>query len=150
MAAQVPSLTRLVGETERTLQEVLRRQLERSGVSFPEWVVFTLVAPVRMLPRTALIDSLARARIVAAGKEDDLISSMIAAGHIEEGVDLAITEAGASVFQPLRQSISSLIDELMRDIPPENVETTRLVLALVQRRASELLSGKLHLAAPDD
>lgn len=39
-----PHITRLIGEAERTLQALLQRQLEKAGMSFPEWVALTVLS----------------------------------------------------------------------------------------------------------
>lgn len=39
-----PHITRLIGEAERTLQTLLQRQLEKAGMSFPEWVALTVLS----------------------------------------------------------------------------------------------------------
>ena len=37
-------ITRFIGEAERTLQALLQRQLQKAGVSFPEWVALTILS----------------------------------------------------------------------------------------------------------
>ncbi|WP_454623399.1 hypothetical protein [Brucella anthropi] len=39
-----PHITRLIGEAERTLQALLQRQLEKAGMSFPEWFALTVLS----------------------------------------------------------------------------------------------------------
>lgn len=39
-----PPITRFIGEAERTLQALLQRQLEKAGMSFPEWVALTVLS----------------------------------------------------------------------------------------------------------
>ncbi|KYB44935.1 hypothetical protein AB664_16475 [Brucella anthropi] len=77
-----PPITRFIGEAERTLQALLQRQLEKAGMSFPEWVALTILSGGQ-LTAEGLVQTIADARVVVPGREmtvvDDLIGKELVA-----------------------------------------------------------------------
>ena len=100
-----PPLTRFIGEAERTLQALLKHQLDRAGLRFEEWVTLTIVSGATAPDKATLLRQIAAAKVVAPGDEADLLHAMIQRGHIEGDSALALSAEGRAVFETSKMPI---------------------------------------------
>lgn len=133
-----PPITRFIGEAERTLQALLQRQLQKAGISFPEWVALTILSGGQ-LPTEELAQAIAGARVVAPGSEMTLVNDLIGKELVARGQNLSITQRGLDVFQPLRDSVRGVTSRLVADVSSDDLAVTRRVLETLTSRAVELL-----------
>lgn len=135
-------LTRDIGQAERTLQALLHRRLLQARVTFPEWVVLTLLSAGSRLPDSELVAKLREGKIADSTTARDLIASMIDAGSIASADgQLSLSETGMNLFRPLREAIEGITHDLFAAVPPADLEATRRTLIAVTNRANQLLSA---------
>lgn len=135
-----PPLTRFIGEAERTLQALLKHQLDRAGLRFEEWVTLTIVSGATAPDKATLLRQIAAAKVVAPGDEADLLHAMIQRGHIEGDSALALSAEGRAVFEPLRDAIRGITSGLFAELSADDLDTTRRVLETVTQRANQFLA----------
>jgi DNA-binding MarR family transcriptional regulator len=133
-----PPITRFIGEAERTLQALLQRQLQKAGMTFPEWVALTLLSGGQ-LSKEGLAQAIAGARVVAPGSEMTLVNDLIGKELVARGQNLSMTQRGLNVFQPLRDSMRCVTSRLAAGVSSDDLAVTRRVLETVTSRAVELL-----------
>jgi hypothetical protein len=131
------TLTRDIGEAERTLRALLERQLAGAGLSFPEWAVLSFLdgAP---LDRGELVRRQLRGSVVRdLGEAESTVDGLLASGLVapRSGDALGLTDAGEARYQPVRQQVGRITDGLYRGLPAADVEATHRTLAEVARRA---------------
>lgn len=133
-----PPITRYIGEAERTLQALLQRQLQKAGLSFPQWVALTILSGAP-LTREGLAQAIADARLVLPGREMSVVDDLVAEDFVVLGQNLAITRKGLDLFQPLRENVRGITSGLLADVSGDDLTVTRRVLETVTSRAAELL-----------
>ncbi|WP_285294061.1 hypothetical protein [Aureimonas altamirensis] len=133
-----PPITRFIGEAERTLQALLQRQLQKAGMSFPEWVALTILSGGQ-LTAEGLAQAIADARVVVPGREMTVVDDLIGKELVARGQNLSMTQRGLDVFQPLRDSVRGVTSRLVADVPSDDLAVTRRVLETLTSRAVELL-----------
>lgn len=142
-----PPLTRDIGRTERTLQTLIGQQLDRAGVTFPEWVALTFLSGSGPLSGTELAHRLVDDAVAPVGHAQAVVGALIgrgwAASHASDLVDsdaatLTITDDGAAVYGALRATIGRLTERLFAGIEPVDLDATRRTLREVRRRAARL------------
>lgn len=135
-------LTKTVGKAERTLQRLLATQLEQAGISFAEWTVLVFLSGPAALPRTDLVAALAHGQIADDQAAERLLSAMENKGLIVVAdTAVALTDAGKTLFLPLREQVQALTSGLVEGIAIEDLEATNRTLTLVAARAEMLLAG---------
>jgi DNA-binding MarR family transcriptional regulator len=144
-----PPLTRDIGQTERTLQALIHRQLARAGVTFPEWVVLTFLTAsgpltagnlAQRLTDDEIAPSAVAVAVVGAMVEKGLIGPATSSPGEPEAPRLTVTDAGTAVYVPLRAAIGQLTGDLFADIDATDLDATRRTLNEVTRRAKRLLA----------
>ncbi|WP_125270180.1 hypothetical protein [Agrobacterium sp. FDAARGOS_525] len=133
-----PPITRFIGVAERTLQALLQRQLQKAGMSFPEWVALTILSGGQ-LTAEGLAQAIADARVVVPGREMTVVDDLIGKELVARGQNLSMTQRGLDVFQPLRDSVRGVTSRLVADVPSDDLAVTRRVLETLTSRAVELL-----------
>ncbi|MFB8342729.1 hypothetical protein ACWGNA_25760 [Brucella cytisi] len=133
-----PPITRFIGEAERTLQALLQRQLQKAGMSFPEWVALTILSGGQ-LTAEGLAQAITDARVVVPGREMTVVDDLIGKELVARGQNLSMTQRGLDVFQPLRDSVRGVTSRLVADVPSDDLVVTRRVLETLTSRAVELL-----------
>lgn len=135
-----PPLPRLIGETERTLQALLQRQLLQAGLTFPEWVALTVLSDTGPFTVPRLVDVVAASKVVASGSERNLVVGLIKKGFVQGEEELTITERGLELFEMLRRRVQTITANITADLPKEDLEAARRVLETVTHRAARLLA----------
>lgn len=135
-----PSITRFIGEAERTLQALLRHQLQQVGMTFAQWVAMTVLSG-GPLPVTRFTEAIAAARVVPAGEELQVADDLVEKGFVAGGSEISMTERGLDVFRPLRGRVSDLTTSLVAEMPADDLAATRRVLEILTHRATQMLVG---------
>ena len=131
-------ITRFIGEAERTLQALLQRQLQKAGVSFPEWVALTILS-AGPLSADGFTQAIVAARVVPPGKEMSVVNDLVAKEVVAQGHNFSMTQNGLDLFEPLRDSVRRMTSGLVTDVTNDDLAATRRVLETLTSRASELL-----------
>lgn len=143
MDTSTPFGTRLIGQTEKTLNAILNRLLAGSGVTEPHWVALT----VTLHGGTAGTDE-AALRVATTLKTTpdtgaELLGELIDRGFVgTTDVDMvAVTDDGRAFHEAVQQEVQAVTARLWGDIPATQLETAAAVLATVQERAAGELAA---------
>ena len=125
----------LIGETEKTLGALLRRFLEGTGLTEPQWVTLRLAA---------LIDGTVDAYGLAAAVADraqfpdaaDLVSQLTSRDLLENG---RLTSDGRSLIAKAQRTITTETAPIWDHLPDDDVAAATRVLNEVVTRARALL-----------
>src|SRR4051794_25445647 len=124
----------LLGQTEKTLQALLRRTLVGTGLDEPQWVTLRIAIMLDgHADRAALISAVAdRAKFAdTASIVDDLTER----GLVANGQP---TDAGRELVASVLAASDRTNGSLWHDLPADDVEAATRVLNEVLRRAREL------------
>lgn len=147
-------LNRSIGETERTLGALLGQVLHPIGLTFPEWTVLSVLNGSGPQSVEWVVDQLIDGQIAASGDARDVVAGLQAKGLLApvagvlvssglegdgESVQLTLTEAGESRYQPVRRTVASITTDLYSGLPEDDLETTQRILAEVSRRGKRRL-----------
>jgi DNA-binding MarR family transcriptional regulator len=124
----------LLGQTEKTLQALLRNTLAETGLTEPQWVGLRLAVMLDgQVDASGLIAAITdRAKFADASAIVDLLT--------ERGlvVDGRPTDAGRELVARLLAARDRTNGSVWRDLPADDVEAATRVLNEVLRRAREL------------
>ena len=126
----------LIGETEKTVNALLRRFLEGTGLTEPEWVTLRLA---HVLDGRVGADGLAAAVADRAHFPDaaDLVSELTDRGLLDDG---RLTPAGRELTAGVQATIATETAAIWDDLPADDVAATTRVLNEVVTRARAVLS----------
>jgi hypothetical protein len=145
MSPQPTFGTALLGQTEKTLNAILNRQLAGTGVTEPQWVALTLaVIGGESVDRAQLVSRVTGALKIAPADANERIRELASAGLLDLSDDstAAVTDAGREFYARTRTTVIEITDRLWGDLPPQDLETAGRVLATVLERANaELRAG---------
>jgi hypothetical protein len=125
----------LIGETEKTLNAVLRRFLEGPGLTEPQWVTLRLAG---VLDGTVDADGLAAAVADRAHFADasGLVAQVTTRGLVDAG---RLTAAGRDLVAEVQAEIAAATAPVWDGLPPADVEAaTRLLNEVVRRGRAAL------------
>jgi hypothetical protein len=127
----------LVGQTEKTLQALLRHTLAGSGLSEPEWVTLRLATMIdEQLDRPGLISVVAdRAKFA---DPTAIVDALTERGLVVDGQP---TTAGRELVSDVLAASETSNGTVWRDLPTGDVDATTRVLNEVLRRARELAAS---------
>lgn len=125
----------LIGETEKTLNALLRRFLQGTGLTEPEWVTLRL---------TDLLDGSVDATGLAAAVADrahfpdaaDLVTELTDRGLIDNG---RLTPAGRNLIATVQTAIARETTPIWNHLPDDDVAAATRVLNEVVARARAVL-----------
>lgn len=123
----------LVGETEKTLQALLRMALADSGLDERQWVTLRLSAQPDDLPLTVRVAT--RAHFPDA---DELVATLENRGLVSAG---AATDAGQAMLTTVLAKSAALSGPIWDDIEDADAAARALTVVLARARAA------LHAAA---
>jgi hypothetical protein len=127
----------LLGQTEKTLQALLRHTLTGTGLSEPEWVTLRLATMVDgEVDRSGLISVVAdRAKFADATA---IVEALTERGLVADGHP---TSAGRELVSALLTASEASNGAVWRDLPTDDVQAATRVLNVVLRRARELAAS---------
>ncbi len=133
-AEMVPFGPVLVGQTEKTLQALLRHTLTGTGLSEPEWVTLRLATMVEgHVDRLGLISVVAdRAKFADATA---IVDALTERGLVVDGQP---TRNGRELVSTVLAASEASSGTVWRDLPTADVEAATRVLNEVLRRARDL------------
>jgi hypothetical protein len=136
--------TRVIGQTEKTLNAILDRQLAGTGLTEPQWVILTLaVASGGTVERDELTRQVADALKIGEAEARDRIAGMAAAQWLRaasDGTAVTVTDAAQQLHSRIRTTIAGITQRLWGDLPAEDLATAGRVLAIINERASAELA----------
>jgi hypothetical protein len=127
----------LIGETEKTLNALLLRHLDGTGLTEPLWVTLRLADQLDGAVDAA---GLAAAVVQRAHFPDAerLVDELATRGFLAVG---RVTEAGHDFLGSLQVAIASDAGSVFADLPADDVAATTRVLNEVVDRARLVLAG---------
>jgi hypothetical protein len=125
----------LIGETEKTLNALLRRFLEPNGLTEPEWVTLRLAGQLDgNVDTNGLIAALSsRAHFT---KAPELVKELSARGLLEGG---ELSRSGRELVASVQATISTEAAPIWAGLPDADVDSTTRVLNEVITRARRVL-----------
>ena len=123
----------LIGETEKSLNAILREVLAETGLTEPQWVTLRLAAQY---------DGNAPLADVVADRAHFTEAPMLVAELGERGLldGDRVSDAGSALLSRLGAHIKELTAPIWADLPSDDVAATERVLNLVVGRARTVLS----------
>lgn len=130
-----PFSPQLVGETEKTLNAVLRHFLEPTGLTEPQWVTLRLAGQLgETADTTGLVAAVAdRAHFTDAGQ---LVAQLNDRGLL---AGAQVTEEGRVLVASVQARISAEVAPIWQGLPDTDLEATARVLNEVVLRARRVL-----------
>jgi hypothetical protein len=127
----------LIGETEKTLNALLLRHLDGTGISEPEWVTLRVA---NMLDGSVDHDGLARAVADRARFTDatQLVDELTTRGLLDDG---RLTIQGADFLARMQATIADDTNVIFGDLPASDVDATERVLNELVARARVALAS---------
>jgi hypothetical protein len=140
-----PSLsTRVIGQTEKTLNAILNRQLAGTGLTESHWVILTLaLASGGTVKRDPFTRQVAGALKISEAQAQARIAELVAARQLQdarEGSAMAVTDAAQQLHGRIRDVISEITQRLWGDLPAEDLDTAGRVLSIITERANAELA----------
>jgi DNA-binding MarR family transcriptional regulator len=139
---QTPAFGQTVGYAQRALNALLKTVLAETDTSFQTWVVLSILGTRGpAMARDALRHDLAVGLELEPAAVDELLERVASEGLIAIASDGTVepTAAGATLYLRLRRSASELTAQVVRDLDPDDVQTTIAVLQSATARAEVLL-----------
>ena len=141
MTTAIPFSTRLIGQTEKTLNAILDRMLSGTGVSEPQWVALTVVLN-QGAASTAATEALIAATLkISRETGAELLASLIECGFVAiAGPDtVAASSTGHEFHGRIRLQIGEITSRVWGDIPVHELDAAAAVLnTTLQRATAEL------------
>ena len=139
MSTSTTPFQRLIGQTEKTLNAILERQLG-GAVSEPQWVTLVLIAGSgdsanRDQVATTLAHALKADHQTAASHIGQLIAKGLVQTMSEPSSDVALTAAGHQLLGRVQSQVGEITERLWGDLPAAEMDATRRVLSTVLDRA---------------
>lgn len=139
--------TPLIGQTEKALTAILRRQLAGTGLSEQQWMTLSLIVASggtidgdELTGRAARVlkvsDAHARTRII------ELAAAQLLQPAGNDGSRAKLTDAGQRLHRQVRTAVSEITERLWGDLPAEDVATAGRVLDTVLERANVELAER--------
>ena len=137
----------LLGQTEKTLNAILKRQLAGTGLTEPLWVTLSLTITLTSegaLDRDQLGGRVAGVLKVSAAEAQARIAELAAAQFVHapdgEGLPVTVTDTGRELHANIRAEVGQITERMWGDLPAQDLETAGRVLTTVLARANAELA----------
>jgi len=143
MSATPTFSPQLIGQTEKTLNAILDRQLAGAALSEPQWVTLTLAAMTgEPVDRGQLVARVARAAKFSEPDVQAHVTALADAGLLDVSGDgrASVTDAGKQLHAQIRATNTELTERLWGDLPAEDLATAARVPATVLERGDAELA----------
>ena len=144
MSTYPPLSTRVIGQTEKTLNAILDRQLAGTGLTEPQWVILTLaVTSGGTVERDQFTRQVAGALKSGAAEAQAHIAGMVAARQLQAaggGSAVTVTDAAPQLHGRIRTVVTEITQRLWGDLPAEDLATAGRVLAIITERGNTELA----------
>jgi hypothetical protein len=136
----------LLGQTEKTLNVILDRQLVGTGLDEHQWITLTLaVTADGMVDREQLAVRVADGVKVTEAQAHARIAELIAANLLEapdaDESALKVTETGQELHRCIRTAVGDITQRLWGDLPADDLNTAGRVLGTILERANAELAA---------
>jgi hypothetical protein len=135
---------RVIGQTEKTLNAILDRQLAGIGLTEPQWVILTLaVTSGGTAGHEAFTRMVTDALKISETQAHALIGDLVTAGRLQiTGEPPAVTVTGPArqLHSRIGIAIADVTRRLWDDLPAEDLATAGRVLAIITDRANAELA----------
>jgi hypothetical protein len=136
----------LIGQTEKTLNAILDRELTGTDVTESQWVTLTLtVTSGGTVDRDQLIARVAGGLRISEAEAQARIAELTAAQLLQasdgEGSPVTVTVAGQQFHGRIRATVTEITQRLWGDLPAEELATAGRVLSTILERANAELDG---------
>ena len=140
-----PALTpRVIGQAEKTMNAILARLLEGTGLTEPQWVILTLAATSNgAAGRDQFARTVAGALKISDADAQARIGAMIAAQQLQitsEGSTVTVTDAALRLHSRIGAATARIVEQLWGDLPAEDLATAGRILAIITERANAELA----------
>ena len=140
-----PSLsTRVIGQTEKTLNAILDRELAGTGLTESQWVILTLaVTSGGTVERDQFTHQVSGALKISGAEAQARVDEMIAAQQLQApgaGSALTVTPAARELHGRIRTVVAEITERLGGDLPAEDLATAGRVLSIITERANAQLA----------
>jgi DNA-binding MarR family transcriptional regulator len=137
--------TPLIGQTEKALNAILRRQLAGTGLSEQQWITLSLiVAAGGTIDGDELTGRVAGVLQVSTAHARARITELAAAQFLQpagnDGSHAKLTDAGQRLHRQVRTAVSEITERLWGDLPAEDIASAGRVLSTVLERANAELA----------
>jgi DNA-binding MarR family transcriptional regulator len=138
--------TPVIGQTEKALNAILRRQLDGTALNERHWVTLTLtLTSGGTVDRNELIGRVAGALKVSEAEAQDQITALADAQLLQvdddAGAPVTVTDAGRQLHGRIRATVTQITERLWGDLPAEELATAGRVLSTVLARANAELAA---------
>ncbi|GAA0611444.1 hypothetical protein [Streptomyces crystallinus] len=138
-----PFGTALIGQTEKTLNAILDRQLAETGITEPQWVTLTLtVVGGGTVDRAELIRRVSATTKFNEASVAERIAELTAAGLLRDGGEarVQVSDTGQAQWTQVRTALGPITQGLWGDLPAEDLAAAARVLNTVLQRANAVLA----------
>lgn len=133
----IPFSPQLIGETEKTLNALLRRLLEGTGLTEPDWVTLRVADEF-----DGRVDATGLAEAVADRAHfPDAVERVAELSHRDLLADGRMTAAGRELVASVQARIATETAPIWRDLPADDVASAARVLNEIVSRARLVLSS---------
>jgi DNA-binding MarR family transcriptional regulator len=145
MSSGTPSFgTQILGQTEKTLNAILDRQLAGTGLTEPQWVTLAVTAMSDgSVEGDELVGRVAGALKVSEPEAQARIAELAVDGllQFDEGSPVKLTDAGRQLHGQIRAAVGEITERLWGDLPAADLATAASVLSIVLARATTELAA---------
>jgi hypothetical protein len=133
---RTPFSPQLIGETEKTLNAVLKRTLD-GRLTEPEWVTLRIASQPEADVRSGAELAARVAERAQFEEATSLVEVLTAAGLLADGCP---TEKGRSLLAELQARVAANAGPIFDGLPADDLAAAGRVLTVVRDRAKELLA----------
>lgn len=136
----------LIGQTEKTLNAILDRQLAGTGLTEPLWVTLTLTVMGGSTSRDELVGRVAGALHIGTAEALDRVTKLADDRLLRISRDdvpsVTLTDRGKQLYAEIRGAVTEITERLWGDLPADDLAVAGRLLSIVLERANvELANG---------